>query len=680
MRFAGRSLMLAVALIGISDAWMPVPANGGPPPANPKTETHVPAVDVDYIAELPDGTMAFGSSLGIVLWHNGSLQTFTVKTDEDDENAVPAKIEVGGELPGDVNCLLGGRDGSLWAGTSDGVVRIRHGKVEDVSPQLREALQTGGPAGPARSLESPDVMHLFEASDGRIVIGMRHGDLAIYDPDSDTCQRIPLAPTLELPNPPNENNWICHVAEDHEKRLWVCIMRLGAFRISEGQIVKLPADKNHWKSTDDVRCVFFDQRRNVWLGKESGLELHRPDGSSRLFTENDGLSENRVREIREAAPGELWIKTREFPDGLCMYDGKQFRYPVLGSSDYNVLDSLHKSRSGTYWMPFRGYVVGTPDVKWVTQSPFDRAVAVAQARVETEYPEVDADRTTATDGTGRIWIAVRNRLLRFDGKKWTLLPELLPHRPTKHPIISLKAVSRGRILACTEDGLFIFDGDQQSVIRGDNRRASYVFDVAEGPDGAFYIGAGDGLFSITGTQLELLTTDETFQATDVAVDKQGAVWFADPNEGLFQYAHGKVTKFTDRIPLLHYTVVDLEPSPAGGVRIRTSSTSLTGSTFMTFDFDGEEAVEIPEPVPVLGVEGQADRLGVKVDKVAPGSPAAKAKIAAGDVITEFEGQPITGMEELDAAVRQLKVGRSVTLGVIRRNETIKIKLRLKKWP
>lgn len=80
--------------------------------------------------------------------------------------------------------------------------------------------------------------------------------------------------------------------------------------------------------------------------------------------------------------------------------------------------------------------------------------------------------------------------------------------------------------------------------------------------------------------------------------------------------------------------------------------------------------------PVLGVDGHDDRVGCKIDKVYSATAAAAAKIENGDIVTEFDGRHIAGIAELAAAVREHKVGESVTVGIVRNQAAMRIIVRL----
>ncbi len=82
----------------------------------------------------------------------------------------------------------------------------------------------------------------------------------------------------------------------------------------------------------------------------------------------------------------------------------------------------------------------------------------------------------------------------------------------------------------------------------------------------------------------------------------------------------------------------------------------------------------------------ADSLGLKkvegalVDQPQPDSPATKAGIAAGDVITAVNGKPVKGSRELAREVGMLAPGTSVKLDVLHQGETKTVTLTLGEMP
>ena len=65
----------------------------------------------------------------------------------------------------------------------------------------------------------------------------------------------------------------------------------------------------------------------------------------------------------------------------------------------------------------------------------------------------------------------------------------------------------------------------------------------------------------------------------------------------------------------------------------------------------------------VGVRIESVPGGAKVVRVVSGSPAAKAGLKVGDVITAFDGKPVTSADELTAAVAAAKAGENVSVKV-----------------
>lgn len=78
----------------------------------------------------------------------------------------------------------------------------------------------------------------------------------------------------------------------------------------------------------------------------------------------------------------------------------------------------------------------------------------------------------------------------------------------------------------------------------------------------------------------------------------------------------------------------------------------------------------------LGVGIQETATGVEVTRIAPESPAEKAGIKTGDVVTQYNGQHVEGMDEFSRMVRETPAGREVKIGILRNGvaQTITVKI------
>ena len=60
-----------------------------------------------------------------------------------------------------------------------------------------------------------------------------------------------------------------------------------------------------------------------------------------------------------------------------------------------------------------------------------------------------------------------------------------------------------------------------------------------------------------------------------------------------------------------------------------------------------------------------EEAGVEVTRIAPDSPAEKAGIKTGDVVTQYNGERVEGMDQFSRMVRETPAGREVKIGIIR---------------
>jgi putative serine protease PepD len=68
--------------------------------------------------------------------------------------------------------------------------------------------------------------------------------------------------------------------------------------------------------------------------------------------------------------------------------------------------------------------------------------------------------------------------------------------------------------------------------------------------------------------------------------------------------------------------------------------------------------------------------GVRFADIRPGSPAAKAGLKAGDILTEFDGKPIQNLYDFTYALRAKKPGQEVLVKVLRGDQPIEAKVLL----
>jgi membrane-associated protease RseP (regulator of RpoE activity) len=82
---------------------------------------------------------------------------------------------------------------------------------------------------------------------------------------------------------------------------------------------------------------------------------------------------------------------------------------------------------------------------------------------------------------------------------------------------------------------------------------------------------------------------------------------------------------------------------------------------------------------LLGVEGVDDPLGCKLRDVRTGTPASRAGLLPGDIITRFDRQKITSYDSLIAAIAARKPGEEVDIGYIRDGSPLETRAVVAGW-
>jgi len=100
-----------------------------------------------------------------------------------------------------------------------------------------------------------------------------------------------------------------------------------------------------------------------------------------------------------------------------------------------------------------------------------------------------------------------------------------------------------------------------------------------------------------------------------------------------------------------------QPRPAGVVTIQRNGTSYLGIGVLDVTPDRAKALNMKE-----------DR-GAEVAKVDEDSPAAKAGMKDGDVVLEYNGTPVEGVDQFQRLVRETPVGRQAKLVIWRNGST-----------
>jgi S1-C subfamily serine protease len=74
------------------------------------------------------------------------------------------------------------------------------------------------------------------------------------------------------------------------------------------------------------------------------------------------------------------------------------------------------------------------------------------------------------------------------------------------------------------------------------------------------------------------------------------------------------------------------------------------------------------------------RSGVEVAEIESSGPADRAGMRVGDVVVSLDGDPVTGMASLQAALSPERIDQAVSVEIVRRDQRLEITIRLGAWP
>ncbi len=142
-----------------------------------------------------------------------------------------------------------------------------------------------------------------------------------------------------------KSNQIWSIQEDVDRNLWIGTNGGGLSRYRFG--VFETRTKKEGLSNDFVRCILADNKKNLWIGTDDGLNLWR-NGRFDIMTTSNGLSSNTIRSLLEDSAGNLWIGTSA---GLNVYrNGKIQQYLKIHGLSNEFIRCIFEDSSGNLWV------------------------------------------------------------------------------------------------------------------------------------------------------------------------------------------------------------------------------------------------------------------------------------------------------------------------------------------
>jgi diguanylate cyclase (GGDEF)-like protein len=409
------------------------------------SDAGLPQNTVEAIVQTRDGYLWLGTEEGLVRFDG-------VRFVVSDRQNAPA---LGSSF---VSSLFESSDGTLWIGTyGGGLARLRGGHIEAFHPEI---------------LGKDRIRGMYESADHVLFIATAGG--GVLRIDGERVQRFTTRDGL-----PVDRIWT--VISDGAGGLWIATHGGGVVRWRDGKVQQRISTAEGLPN-DFARAILRDADGTLWIGTDGGGVAECHDGAvARVITTREGLPSNFIRAFRRDHDGSLWIAT---DSGLTRWrDGRAATLGVAEGMPSPFVRVLTEDREGSLWVGTGGGLVRLTDTRFLS---FTRK----------EGLPVDPARAILEDRAGRTWVATDG------GGVCQILPAPL-HCVGKEdglPQISVYALAEsgdGSLWIGTDGGGVVRLRDGKLADRIDVQHSGLPNDrvraLAETPDGTLWVSTSSGL-------------------------------------------------------------------------------------------------------------------------------------------------------------------------------------------
>jgi signal transduction histidine kinase/ligand-binding sensor domain-containing protein len=462
-----------------------------------------------------------------------------------------------GELPGAPMAITQGRDGYLWVGTVNGLVRFDGQRFVPWMP----------PKG--TSLPSESILRLRAGPDGSLWIGTQQG-LARWK--GDTLLSIPASPGgaiasitpdardgiwfTRVPRP-DAKEQVCHVSGSGELRCY------GA---ADGLTL-----------IDDPCCplgFFQDAAGTTWIGSDTALSAWRDNSTTPYKRDFQRAHKDiGVSAIAPRAGGGLWVGLEKAGPGLGLehFEDGQWRSLVVGGIDTSTLSvaALLVDVHGSLWIGTQAQ--GLYRLQGNRLDHFDSTYGLSNDRINGLYEDAEGNIWVATSGgldrfsdrrvvtfgkqqgltgqtastvaasrDGSIYVGSAGLNVLRDGQLSSLAPEGLP----EGLVTDVLEDHAGRLWIGVSRTLSILDRGKLIAVRGKNGSTDIAQFNSLGEDVAHDVWgrSSSALFRIRGdVVVDEFPLGPEFEGRQVIADELGRVWLGLRSGDLAQFRDGKAS-------------------------------------------------------------------------------------------------------------------------------------------
>lgn len=316
----------------------------------------------------------------------------------------------------DIRCLEYTKNGMVWVGCGNGLLRIM--------PRVVQLCQG------AHGLQPQRVTSLLHTRDEQFWVGL--ADCGLWQGSPDSLKRFMTVPDVLA------GTTVSALLADGDERVWAGTRGAHLWRVERNGLAKQVRSRNNYDSRE-ILCMNRDRRGRLWIGSWQGLL--RLDHKGWLV--ESGGPDDAVLSVCDDEREGLWVGTQS--SGLWHHSGgddpKAWRRTEGLPSD--TIRLLYRDAEGALWAatpkglvclslrkPRGTEVQGTDKADW---AGIPRQLEISQFTREQGLPDDDF-RQFMDDGKGHFWLGTRHHILRISrqeltevasGRRTVLTPQVL---------------------------------------------------------------------------------------------------------------------------------------------------------------------------------------------------------------------------------------------------------------
>ena len=433
-----------------------------------------------------------------------------------------------------IRAILDGADGSIWIGTSEGLVRFKDerftpfdsgGVITSVRALCDDG--TGGlwiATGSGLNLLKEGKLTNFQRTSGLLHSSVRRicrdHQQALWVGTDGGLTRLDRTNVVHFTkNDGLDANFFSAIFEDHNQGLWVGTPG-GLLRFSDGQWI--PELTSAGAPFDPVFSIYEDREENMWVGTKSGLYRLTPQ-RFKCYTTAEGFTHNETVSVIEDRKGGLWIGTRG--GGLQHLDRQNVEtFTTTNGLSSDFVLALCETADGSL-------LIGTDFL-----GGLNRLTGDSFTQLQRRTGMNSAIICICEDRRGTVWIGTRNGLWRLRNGEFTKFGKIDGNNNT---VRTLFEDHTGKLWMGSDRGLASWDGDQfTSFVITEGRSTTPVFAIHEDNQGRLWIGMrGGGLSRFDGKQFTNYTNAHGLPNDTVfeILEDDGWLWISSP-KGIFRVA------------------------------------------------------------------------------------------------------------------------------------------------